>query len=253
MTDNVNPVLTVTQSGTGDLLLVKDGGTNILRVQDGGATTLSAASSVTVTDNSNPALTVTQSGTGNLLLVKDTATNALQIIDGGKTVINSTSAGVIFEVQASGTAAFQVDNAGSAYINAGTYNTSTIDLAEVFETSGPALEPGDVVVIDTSNPETMTKSTRPNDSLVAGIVSTKPGVLLGAGSEGSEIALAGRVPTKASDENGPIEIGDLLVTSSTPGHVMKAPENPEIGTIVGKALSALPSGTGTIIVLVTLQ
>jgi hypothetical protein len=51
---------------------------------------------------------------------------------------------------------------------------------------------------------------------------------------------------------GEIQPGDLLVSSPTPGHAMRA-ENPPRGTVVGKALSALAEGRGVIAVLVTLQ
>src|SRR3990167_1524749 len=77
-----------------------------------------------------------------------------------------------------------------------------------------------------------------------GIVSTKPGITLGypqissaeslAGIQNKlPVALAGKVPTKVSLENGPIAIGDPLTSSSTPGVAMKATEP---GMIVGFAL-----------------
>ena len=74
------------------------------------------------------------------------------------------------------------------------------------------------------------------------------------------VALVGIVPCKVSAENGPIQSGDLLTTSSLPGHAMKAMpiliNGVEIyipGTIIGKAMESLDSGTGVINVLVTLQ
>jgi hypothetical protein len=51
---------------------------------------------------------------------------------------------------------------------------------------------------------------------------------------------------------GAVQPGDLLVSSPTPGHAMRA-DNPQAGTIIGKALSALDEGTGTVAVMVTLQ
>jgi hypothetical protein len=74
------------------------------------------------------------------------------------------------------------------------------------------------------------------------------------------LAVVGIVPVKASIENGQIQPGDLLTTSSTPGHAMKATpvdiggvEIYRPGTIIGKALGPLEAGTGVIKVLVTLQ
>lgn len=74
------------------------------------------------------------------------------------------------------------------------------------------------------------------------------------------LAITGIVPVKASAENGPILPGDLLTTSTLPGHAMKATtvdvggiaiHRP--GTIIGKALEGLTEGTGVIRVLITLQ
>ena len=74
------------------------------------------------------------------------------------------------------------------------------------------------------------------------------------------IAQSGRVRAKVDATRGAIRIGDLLVTSPTPGHAMRseplrlgdhAMHRP--GTILGKALEALPSGKGEILVLLTLQ
>ena len=68
------------------------------------------------------------------------------------------------------------------------------------------------------------------------------------------MAMLGIVPTKVSAENGPIHRGDLLVTSSTPGYAMKGTDPSRlIGSVVGKALGSLDSGTGVIEVVVTLQ
>ncbi len=63
----------------------------------------------------------------------------------------------------------------------------------------------------------------------------------------------GIVPCRVSAENGPIARGDLLVTAATPGHAMRAGENPPAGAVLGKAFGALEAGTGLIPVLVTLR
>ena len=99
-------------------------------------------------------------------------------------------------------------------------------------------------------------STTAYDTGVAGIVSTSPGVTLGTKNNGNPgeqiIAVAGRVPCKVDASNGPIHPRDLLTTSDKPGYAMKATD-PKVGTILGKAMGTLESGTGTIEVLVTLQ
>jgi len=51
-----------------------------------------------------------------------------------------------------------------------------------------------------------------------------------------------------------IEVGDLLTTSDTLGHAMKASDTGKaFGVIVGKALGSLSEGRGLIPILVTLQ
>jgi len=68
------------------------------------------------------------------------------------------------------------------------------------------------------------------------------------------VALAGRVPVKATTENGPIRIGDFLTTSSKPGYAMRCGELSKCtGAILGKALEPLEEGRGTIMVQVTLR
>jgi hypothetical protein len=68
------------------------------------------------------------------------------------------------------------------------------------------------------------------------------------------MAVVGIVPAKVSTENGPINVGDLLVTSSTPGYAMKGTDRSRmLGAVVGKAMAKLDTGTGVIEVLVTLQ
>jgi hypothetical protein len=49
-------------------------------------------------------------------------------------------------------------------------------------------------------------------------------------------------------------VGDLLTTSSTPGHAMKASESQKaFGSIIGKALRGLREGQGLIPILIALQ
>jgi hypothetical protein len=122
-------------------------------------------------------------------------------------------------------------------------------------------EPGDLLVIDTSADRRAKLSDRPYSPLVAGIYSTKPGVLASPYKIGDvnlarevPLAIVGIVPCKVSAENGPIKVGDLLVASSTPGYAMKGTDRSQmLGAIVGKALEPLDEGKNMIQVLVTLQ
>jgi hypothetical protein len=68
------------------------------------------------------------------------------------------------------------------------------------------------------------------------------------------LALVGKVWCKVDAELAPVTVGDLLTTSSTPGHAMRA-EDPAraFGAVLGKALAGLPAGRSLIPVLVSLQ
>jgi hypothetical protein len=137
------------------------------------------------------------------------------------------------------------------------------DYAESVDVTGDRTnyEPGDVLVIDPAAPGRFLKANEAYSTMVAGIYSTKPGVVgrrqtTDPKTSTTEVpmAMVGIVPTKVSAENGPIKIGDLLVASSTLGRAMKGTDRSQLtGTVIGKALGALDSGTGVIEVLVTLQ
>ena len=137
------------------------------------------------------------------------------------------------------------------------------DYAESVGVTGDrtSFTPGDLLVIDPNNPGSFLKSNQPYSTLIAGVYSTKPGFVgrlepASAKTDAIEVpmAMVGRVPTKVSAENGPIKVGDLLVSSSTVGYAMKGTDRSQmLGAVVGKALGPLDSGTGTILVLVTLQ
>jgi hypothetical protein len=104
--------------------------------------------------------------------------------------------------------------------------------------------------------------------LVAGVISTAPGFVLGAkhlslalsvnGEGRGEVepgerpllALLGRVPVKATTENGPIRPGDLLTSASKPGYAMRCEDIHRCeGAIIGKALEALDESEGAILIL----
>ena len=130
-----------------------------------------------------------------------------------------------------------------------------------------AAEPGDVLELDPENPGQYRKSRGPCSTLVAGVVSANPGFVLGsrpvtddsglptpdsrlATGDSVLLALVGIVPVKVTDEGGPIQPGDLLVTSSIPGYAMRWDSGDgSSGGLVGKALEDLESGIAVIQVL----
>jgi hypothetical protein len=134
------------------------------------------------------------------------------------------------------------------------------DVAEDFDVrDAEAIEPGTVVVIgDDSRLRTSHQS---YDKRVAGVVtgtgSSGPGIILGRHASSQSrlpVALIGRVQCRVDATTAPIMIGDLLTTSATPGHAMKADDDARAqGAVIGKALQCRPEGTGTIPILVALQ
>lgn len=103
------------------------------------------------------------------------------------------------------------------------------DLAEIYS-SDQDYQPGTVVVFGADTEVTI--STSLADNRVAGVVSTNPAYLMNSGASGVAVALTGRVPCHVV---GQIKRGDMLVTSAIPG-VATSTANPQIGTVIGKAL-----------------
>ncbi|ARA91901.1 hypothetical protein AWN76_001105 [Rhodothermaceae bacterium RA] len=129
------------------------------------------------------------------------------------------------------------------------------------EGQASAYEPGDVLVISTDRDRTVARSAGAYSPLVAGVHATRPGVLLsengidGMAANQVPMGVIGVVPTRVTNEGGPIRRGDLLVTSSTPGHAMKAaPAKLGFGMVIGKALEDFDGpGPGRIQVLVNIK
>jgi len=153
---------------------------------------------------------------------------------------------------------FRVTKNGTAYADGGWRGAA--DFAELIELDGnvASCEPGDVLVISNDKDRAVTLSTQPYSTTVIGVYSTKPGFVGSTHPMEDKcdneipVAITGLVPCKVSAENGPVKRGELLTSSSTPGHAMRATEH-RVGTILGKALGSLDSGTGVVDILVTLQ
>ena len=135
------------------------------------------------------------------------------------------------------------------------------DLVEGFESKEGVLEAGTVVIIDSENPGQLKTSTVAYDRKVAGVVSGAGGVNHGIrmGQHGvmdgeNLVAMTGRVYVKCTTENGSIEAGDLLTTSSRLGHAMRGSDiDRSFGAVIGKAMTPLKEGEGLVLVLVNLQ
>jgi len=134
------------------------------------------------------------------------------------------------------------------------------DCAEEFDMAEAAeIEPGTVAVFDQDG--VLHQSHQAYDKRVAGVVSGagdyKPGLILDRRQSQDyrvPVALVGKVYCKVDAQYAPIEVGDLLTTSPTLGHAMKA-EDPvkAFGSVIGKALRPLEVGQGMIPILIALQ
>jgi hypothetical protein len=171
-------------------------------------------------------------------------------------------------------------------INTDNLNGTPADLAEYYCDTRANTEPGDVVIADVKNKESVVRSEKSYQTNVIGVISTKPFIVMGSelvlkdntsktidGGTATRLALTGRVPVNVTGENGPIVPGDLLTSSSTPGCAMKwtlldvnaAKDFNELkkilsenenrrNAIIGKAVESFSgNGTGKIMVLISLQ
>jgi hypothetical protein len=134
------------------------------------------------------------------------------------------------------------------------------DCAEEFAIAQTVeIEPGMVMVLGQDG--ALQPSQQAYDKRVAGVISGagdyKPGIVLdkqGSSEYRMPVALVGKVYCKVDARYASIEVGDLLTTSPTPGHAMKAVDPLKtFGAVMGKALRPLDAGCGLIPILVTLQ
>jgi hypothetical protein len=135
------------------------------------------------------------------------------------------------------------------------------DFAEDFDIAAgvEAIDPGAVMVIHDDG--ALSPCHYPYDNRVAGVVSGagdyQPGIILDKKPSTSArlpIALVGKVFCKVDAGYGPIHVGDMLTTSATPGHAMKAVDGAKaFGAVIGKALRRLDRGQDLIPILIALQ
>jgi hypothetical protein len=138
--------------------------------------------------------------------------------------------------------------------------TGAADCAEDFDIANADLsEPGTVMVLGEEGALYPSQSTY--DKRVVGVVSGagdyRPAIILDkqdAMYNRKPIALMGKVFCKVDAQFGPIGVGDLLTTSPTVGHAMRACDPfKAFGAVIGKALRPLAEGQGLIPILIALQ
>lgn len=109
------------------------------------------------------------------------------------------------------------------------------DLAENYVSDKP-YEPGTVMMF--GGDAEVTESVGFLNPKIAGVVSTNPAYLMNSTIEGVAIALKGRIPCKVE---GPVNKGDLLVSSMTPGVATALAQDsamPKSICILGKSIEA---------------
>jgi hypothetical protein len=193
----------------------------------------------------------------------------------GETQSPAAGAGVWGEHKGAGSAVVGISNSGTGIYGkggrlagyfegdvevTGDLRLLNADCAEDFDICATEQsEPGTVMVLGAEG--TLEQSHQAYDKRVAGVVSGageyKPGIVLDKRTSSNirqPIALLGKVYCKVDAGYGAIAIGDLLTTSPTPGHAMKA-EDPlkAFGAVIGKALRPLKEGQGLLPILIALQ
>jgi hypothetical protein len=170
-----------------------------------------------------------------------------------------TPAGTRYVWSVSGTEKMRLDDSGNLTVT-GNIAAKYQDVAEWVQSS-QELRAGTVVVLDHTRSNQVIASSQAYDTRVAGVISSQPGITLGENGAGKVlVATTGRVKVKVDASAGPIQVGDLLVTSDKEGVAKKSePLNlggvqiHRPGTLIGKALEPIAKGTGEILVLLSLQ
>jgi hypothetical protein len=266
----------------GDLFLGGAGRVGTIRLRDANK------NDIITLDATNAAIYVGASGNEGDVIVRDSEGREVFHVDGhnaalyvgangneGDVIVRDSGGREVFHVDSNFAAVYVGANgnegdvivrngAGAETIKldggAGDIVLSNADCAEDFEVAAPdSPPPGTVMVL--SEDGGVVPSHSPYDRKVAGVVSgaggLRPGIVLGreGGAQSRcPLALVGKVYCHADASYEPIGLGDMLTTSSTSGHAMKATDpSRAFGAVLGKALGELRQGQGLVPVLVALQ
>jgi len=213
---------------------------------------ISAVKESTAFDNSSTSLVFgTRTGTG---VPSSVSMEKMRIRSTGEVVIGTAVDNTATKLTVNGNANF------TGTVTGGNIQATYQDVAEWVPTA-ETLAAGTVVVLDPARANHVVASTRSYDSTVAGVISARPGLVLGeADASKAMVATTGRVRIRVDATEHPIAIGDLLVTGKKTGRAMKSiPIDLQgvpihrPGTVVGKALEPFTDGEGEILVLLSLQ
>lgn len=211
---------------------------------------------ITNSSSSATALHATTSGSGNLAEFSTFSANAqgVEVL-----IANLSNPNPAMTVRTLNTSVPALQVVGTARVDV--LEIVGADVAEKFPVT-EEVKPGMVVMIDTEHPGQLCLAQGAYNRRVAGVVSGANGLSAGTvlghlpGQEDAPpVALSGRVYVWCDAADEAIEVGDLLTTSTIPGHAMKASDPAQShGAILGKAMTALPRGQrGLVLALVNLH
>jgi hypothetical protein len=184
----------------------------------------------------------------------------------GNTTVTSPNYGFVIRDETGGADRFVIDwDSGNVGIPGslnvgGDITMPASDFAEDFPVeASDAVEPGTVMTLDDNG--VLRPSVKSYDRKVVGVISGagdyRPGLILDRDKSvlgRLPLALVGKVYCKVDATFSAIVTGDLLTSSPTTGHAMKAGDPMlAFGAVIGKALQPLRSGHGLIPILVALQ
>ena len=233
----------VAQTGTGNIGIgTSTPSSRVEIIAQDGLTITGYQPFITLRDaNSGNARACVQSVNGDIVLIPDS------FIGSGAALVAKTGSGDVIMY-------------GSLSVARDIVLAESEDCAEHFDIAeGEEAAPGAVMVINEDG--ALASCRKAYDKRVAGVISGagefKPGIILGSPDRPnarSPITLMGKVSCQVDAGYGPIEIGDLLTTSETSGHAMKATDATRaFGAVIGKALGSCEDGRGLVPVLVALQ
>jgi hypothetical protein len=208
-------------------------------------------------DGSHAALYIGATGNEGDIIVRDARGNEVFRFDAEFAVLRVGAAGNEGDIICR-------DDAGneSIHLNGGSGDIilRNADAAEDFDVAdGVDTTPGSVMVVGDDG--RVRPCTEGYDRAVVGVVAGgaphRPGIVLDRQPDASNrvaLSMMGKVACRADASYGPIRAGDLLTTAPTPGHAMRASDEGRArGAVIGKALSGLAAGQGSVSVLVGLQ
>jgi len=207
-------------------------------------------SQVNITGNLNPTSNIAYN-LGNSTAVWNSITVAQLTATGNSSIagtltVNS-NAGATAIINGAGNAVGNIGSTGTRFNTVFALATSAqyADLAEKY-TADAEYAPGTVLVF--GGAQEVTVNAVDGDRKVAGVISTNPSYIMNDGLEAEHVAtvaLTGRVPTMVV---GPVRKGDMMVAAGL-GRARSETE-PQVGSVIGKALEDFDGAEGVIEVVV---